>query len=373
MYYNTLFVGMDVHKENFTLCCYDMMQDKILYTQKLEPDYNQILKYLTFVRKAFRKDVDFVCGYEAGCLGFTLYHQLTRHGVSCVILAPTTMMKPTGKKKIKTDKRDAALIARCLASNNFSPVHVPTTQDEEVKEFLRMRDDHKLALKKVKQQILSFCLRHGFSYSATKNHWTAAHITWLRSLKPEGLYSEILSEYLLTFQTLSDKLERLDQRIEELAATKAYSEGVKKLSCFLGIKTHTALATMVEVGDFQRFASANQFASYIGLVPGEDSSSESVHRLGITKAGNTHVRRLLVEAAQSYTRGQVGYKSAALKKRQAGNTPEVIAYADRANERLRRKYYKMVLSGSKRSNVAKTAVARELACFIWGMMTNRIV
>ena len=99
MYYNTLFVGMDVHKENFTLCCYDMMQDKILYTQKLEPDYNQILKYLTFVRKAFRKDVDFVCGYEAGCLGFTLYHQLTRHGVSCVILAPTTMMKPAGKKK----------------------------------------------------------------------------------------------------------------------------------------------------------------------------------------------------------------------------------------------------------------------------------
>ena len=93
MYYTTLFVGMDVHKENFTVCCYDMIQDKIFYTQKLEPDYNQILKYLTFVRKAFRKDVDFVCGYEAGCLGFTLYHQLTQHGVNCVILAPTTIMK----------------------------------------------------------------------------------------------------------------------------------------------------------------------------------------------------------------------------------------------------------------------------------------
>ena len=167
-----------------------------------------------------------------------------RISINCVILAPTTMMKPAGKKKIKTDKRDAALIARCLASNNFSPVHVPTTQDEEVKEFLRMRDDHKLALKKVKQQILAFCLRHGYSYTATKNYWTSAHIAWLRSLKPEGLYSEILSEYLLTFQTLSDKLDRLDQRIEELAAMKAYSEGVKKLSCFLGSKTHTALATM---------------------------------------------------------------------------------------------------------------------------------
>ena len=372
MYYNTLFVGMDVHKENFTLCCYDVMQDKIFFTQKLEPDYNQILKYLTAIRKTFHENVDFVCGYEAGCLGFTLYHQLTQHGVNCVILAPTTMLKPAGKKKIKTDKRDAALIARCLAFNNFSPVHVPTTQDEEVKEYLRMRDDHKLALKKVKQQILAFCLRHGFCYTGTKHHWTVAHITWLRSLKPEGLYGEILSEYMLTFQTLSDKLERLDQRIEELAQMESYHEGVKKLSCFLGIKTHTALATMVEVGDFQRFPSAERFASYIGLVPGEDSSSDSVNRLGITKAGNTHVRKLLVEAAQSYTKGQVGYKSATLKKRQTGNSPEVIAYADKANERLRRKYYKMVLSKNKRANVAKTAVARELACFIWGMMTDHI-
>lgn len=372
MYHNTLFVGMDVHKENFTLCCYDMEQDKVFYTQKLEPDHNQILNYLNTVRKTFRKDVEFVCGYEAGCLGFTLYHQLTQHGVNCVILAPTTMMKPAGKKKVKTDKRDAALIARCLAFRTYSPVNVPSTQDEEVKEFLRMRDDHKLALKKVKQQILAFCLRHGFRYSATKNNWTAAHIAWLRSLKPEGLYGEILSEYLLTYQMLADKLERLDQRIEELAAMEAYREGVKRLSCFLGIKTHTALATMVEVGDFQRFSSADRFASYIGLVPGEDSSSESVNRLGITKAGNTHVRRLLVEAAQSYARGQVGFKSTALKKRQEGNTPEVIAYADRANERLRRKYYKMVLRQGKRANVAKTAVARELACFIWGMMTDRI-
>ena len=372
MKYSTVYVGMDVHKETFSLCCYTNEKEEAEYPQKVDGHYSKVINYIEAMRFHYGDDATFICGYEAGCLGFTLYHQLTQHGVNCVILAPTTMMKPAGKKKIKTDKRDAALIARCLASNNFSPVHVPTTQDEEVKEFLRMRDDHKLALKKVKQQILAFCLRHGYSYTATKNHWTAAHIAWLRSLKPEGLYAEILSEYLLTFQTLSDKLERLDQRIEELAAMESYREGVKKLSCFLGIKTHTALATMVEVGDFQRFASANQFASYIGLVPGEDSSSESVNRLGITKAGNTHVRRLLVEAAQSYTRGQVGYKSAALKKRQAGNTPEVIAYADRANERLRRKYYKMVLSKSKRTNVAKTAVARELSCFIWGMMTNRI-
>ena len=371
MYYNTLYVGMDVHKETFTVCCYDMKQDRVFATQKMEADVNQVLKYLTSLRKIVGNDIDFVCGYEAGCLGFTLYHQLTKFDIKCIILAPTTMMKP-GKNMVKTDKRDAALIAKCLAYHTYRPVHIPTEQDEQIKEFIRMRDDHKLALKKVNQQILAFCLRHGYVYSATKNHWTNAHMAWLNDLKPEGLYGEILSEYLLSYCTLTDKLERLDRRIEELAAQEAYQESVKKLSCFIGIKTQTALATIVEVGDFHRFPTAERFAAYLGLVPGEDSSGESQNRLGITKAGNTHIRRLLVETAQSFTRGQVGYKSIALKKRQEGNSPEVIAYADRANERLRRKYYKMVLSQSKRSNVAKTAVARELACFIWGMMTGNV-
>ena len=215
----------------FSLCRYDMQQDKVFFAQKMEADYNQVLNYLNAVRKAIGDDVQFVCGYEAGCLGFTLYHQLTRYGVNCVILAPTTMSKPTGKKKIKTAKRGAENI--------------------------------------------------------------------------------------------------------------------------------------VEVGDFKRFPSAERFASYIGLVPGEDSSGGDQNRLGITKAENRHVRMLLVEAAQSFSRGQIGCKSAALKQRQSGNAPEIIAYADRANERLRRKYY-------KRSNVAKIAVARELSCFIWGMMTGNI-
>lgn len=234
-----------------------------------------------------------------------------------------------------------------------------------------MRDDHKLALKKVKQQILAFCLRHNYHYEGN-SHWTTAHITWLKSLTPEALYKEILDEYLLTYTTLSDKIERMDKRIEELASQNEYKEAVGKLSCFIGVKTHTALSVIVEVGDFKRFANANNFASYLGIVPGEDTSSENQNRLSITKAGNRHVRLLLTEAAQSYARGQIGYKSKALKARQEGNTPQVIAYADKANERLRRRYYKMVLGKSKKANVTKTAIARELACFIWGMMTDHI-
>ncbi len=272
--------------------------------------------------------------------------------------------------KIKTDKRDAEIIAKCLAQHNYSPVHIPTAADEETKEFLRMRDDHKLALKKVKQQILAFCLRHNYRYDGN-SHWTAAHIKWLKSLKPEALYKEILDEYLLTYTALSDKLERLDKRIEELAS-RMNTKNLLRNFVVSSVSRHTALSVLVEVGDFHRFASAQNFASYLGLVPGEDSSGDGQTRLGITKAGNRHVRMLLTEASQCYARGQIGFKSKKLKSRQAGNSPQVIAYADKANERLRRRYYKMVLGKSKKPNVAKTAIARELACFMWGMMTDHV-
>ena len=373
MNYSTIYVGMDVHKETFSLCCYTNEKEKAEYNQKVEGHYSKVLNYLEAMRFHYGDDAAFICGYEAGCLGFTLYHQLTAHNVKCVILAPTTMLRPSGKKKIKTDKRDAALIARCLAHHDYSPVHIPTEKDEQVKEYIRMRDDHKLALKKVKQQILSFCLRHNYRFEGTSHHWTQTHIKWLQSLKPEGLYREILLEYLLTFDQLTNKLERLDQRIEELSSDPDYQDNVHKLSCFLGVRTQTALSVLVEVGDFKRFSSARHFSSYLGLVPGEDSSGDDQNRLGITKAGNRHVRMLLVEAAQSYARGRIGYKSRVVKARQTGNAPEVIAYADKANERLRRRYYKMVLGKGKKPNVAKTAVARELACFMWGMITGNIV
>ena len=371
MYYNTVYVGMDVHKNSFTLCAYTIESEKASHFQKIEADYKKVLKYLEFLRTIYGNDTRFLCGYEAGCLGYTLYHQLSAKNVDCVILAPTTMLEQRSRKRIKTDRRDAEIIAKCLAQHNYSPVHIPTAMDEETKEFLRMRDDHKLALKKIKQQILAFCLRHGYCYDGN-SHWTVAHMKWLKELNPEALYKEILEEYLQTYTTLSDKLERLDQRIEELASGEEYMESVKKLCCFIGVKTHTALSVLVETGDFNRFASAQKFASYLGMVPGEDSSGDDKTRLGITKAGNRHVRMLLSEAAQCYARGQIGYKSKALKSRQSGNPLQVIAYADKANERLRRRYYKMVLAKGKKHNVAKTAIARELACFMWGMMTDHI-
>lgn len=368
-----LYVGMDVHKDNYTLCCYSFEEDDLLYKQTIAPDYKNVLKCLEQIRKFYSdsEEIEFVCGYEAGSLGYTLYHQLTAHGVKCVILAPTTMAI-TNKNRVKTDKRDAGNIARCLAFRTYSEVHIPTAEDEAVKDYIRMRDDQKKALKVVKQQILSYVLRHGYRYEGGKNYWTMKHVAWLRSLDIGGVLQESLQEYLITYDYLTDKIERLDQRIEELASDKIYQEKVKKLICLLGVKTLTALSIIVEVGDFARFSKPEKLASYIGLVPSEDSSGGKQHRGSITKAGNSHVRRLLVESAQSYTRGSIGYKSKELKCRQSGNTQEVIAYADKANERLRRKFYRMTLKNGSKRNVAATAIARELACFMWGLMTDNI-
>ena len=371
--YRILKIGMDVHSKNYTLCAMEPVigeEDRIFATIKVTPDYKNILMFIENLKLKLGLDnqYDIQCGYEAGCLGYSLYNQLTAAGVKCVILAPTTMLTQQGTR-IKTDARDARMIAQCLSYGGYHAVYIPTEEDAAVKEYLRMRDDHKLALKKVKQQINAFCLRHGYHYEGTK--WTLAHLKWLKKLELKELYRETLEEYMASYEEQTAKIERFDKRIEEIATQGKYQEKVKRLGCFLGIRTHTALSLVVETGDFERFAKGNTYAAYLGLVPGEHSSSDSVNRLGITKAGNSHLRLLLIEAAGSICKGAVGHKSKELRARQNGNTAEVIAYADKANTRLRSRYYRMIRHGKKR-NVAVAAVARELACFVWGMMTDNI-
>ncbi len=368
---SVVYVGMDVHKESYTMCCYTFDADIIQYQQKIASDYRLVLKYLEQIKKYFPEDAEYVCGYEAGCLGYTLYHQLTDHGAKCIILAPTTMAV-TNTNRVKTDRKDAGNIARCLAFHTYSEVHVPTDEDNSVKEYIRMRDDQKKMFKSTKQQILAFVLRNGQRFEGGKTYWTIAHVKWLKSLTFKGVFQDTLDEYLITYEYLKDKIERLDRKIEEHASSERYEKSVKKLSCLIGVKAHTALSVVVEIGDFQRFAKAEKFASFLGLVPSEDSSGDNRNRHGITKAGNSHLRRLLVESAQGYTRGAIGHKSIALKQRQQGNAPQVIAYADKANERLRRRFYKMTLTKAINRNIATTAIARELACFMWGIMTDNI-
>ena len=366
-------IGMDVHSTNYTLCAMEPIigeDDRIFATIDVAPDYKNILLFIENLKMKLGMDYeyDIQCGYEAGCLGYSLYNELTAANVKCVILAPTTMLTPQGVR-VKTDARDARMIAQCLSYGGYHAVYIPTQEDDSAKEYLRMRDDHKLALKKVKQQINAFCLRHGQHYARTK--WTAAHWKWLKKLELAALYREVLDEYMASYEEYVAKIERFDQRIEELASQERYAEKVKKLGCFLGIKTHTALSLIVETGDFERFAKGNIYAAFLGLAPGEDSSGPKTNRTGLSKAGNGHLRKLLIEAAGGICKGMVGHKSKDLKARQNGNPTEVIVYADRANTRLRSRYYKLIRQGKAR-NVAVAAIARELACFVWGMMTDNI-
>lgn len=371
--YRILKIGMDVHSTNYTLCAMEPVigeEDRVFATIKVTPDYKNILMFIENLKMKLGLDnkYDIQCGYEAGCLGYSLYNQLTAAGVKCVILAPTTMLTQQGVR-IKTDARDAHMIAQCLSYGGYHAVYIPTEEDDSVKEYLRMRNDHKLALKKIKQQINAFCLRHGFLYSGTK--WTQAHLKWIKKLEVKNMYRETLDEYIASYEEQESKIERFDTRIEEIAGQEKYCEKVKRLGCFLGIKTHTALSLIVETGDFERFAKGNTYAAYLGLAPGENSSSDNINRTGITKAGNSHLRQLMIESAGGICKGAVGHKSKDLRARQNGNSAEVIAYADKANTRLRSRYYKFIRHGKKR-NVAVAAIARELACFVWGMMTDHI-
>ena len=366
-------IGMDVHSTNYTLCAMEPVldgEDRIFTNIQVTPDYENVIQFIDDLKERLGSSDSYSieCGYEAGCLGYSLYHQLTKAGVKCTILAPTTMLTQQGKR-VKTDKRDAVMIAQCLSYGGYHAVHVPTDQDASVKEYLRMRDDHKLALKKIKQQINAFCLRHGYIYGGHK--WTIKHLEWLKKLDLSKLNRETLNEYMTSYEEQTAKIERFDKRIEELAADSDYHENVRKLSCLLGIQTYTALSLIVETGDFKRFRKGNTYAAFLGLAPGESSSGEKISRTGITKAGNSRLRTLLIEAATGICKGKVGHKSKALCARQAGNPAEVIAYADRGNIRMRSKYKRMIRHEKKR-NVAVAAIARELACYVWGIMTNHI-
>ena len=372
------YIGMDVHTTNYTLCDFSRrinldsgdVQDQIGIPVTIAPDYTLVVKFIEKLRKMNPgDDVLFTCGYEAGCLGYSLYHQLTDCGIDCVIMAPTTMAAARDSQLKKNDRRDAILIAKCLAFNTYKPVYIPSEQDDQVKEYIRMRDDHKLHLKEVKQQILAFCHRHALS--CEHSNWSQKHLQWLKDVPLSEIYRETMDEYLRTYAYMKDKIESLDNRIEQLAQEPEYKSLVDKLVCLVGIKEHTALATIVETGDFSRFPSANHYAAYLGLVPIERSSGNKHGLYSISKAGNAHVRTLLTESANCFGRRKAGQKSASLKERQSRNSREVIAYADKANERLRRRFQHLILSG-KKSNVAKVAVARELACFIWGLMTDHI-
>ena len=369
-----VYIGMDVHTSNYTLCGldpgYGVENDNYFAEVQFTNNFvTNVVNYVSNLKKKL-KDCEFVCGYEAGCLGYSTYKDLTKAGIKCVIMAPSTMAVQKGGKKVKNDRRDARVIAQCLAYQTYKEVYVLSEHDEAVRGYLRMRDSHKKELKRIKQQIIAFCTGHGL-FSPTKSNWTVAHLKWLKGLKfNDPVEQEIINEYLSSYTYLCDKIKAMDVRIEVLASEKQYCENVKKLRCIKGIETNVALTLLAEIGDFNRFSKPTDFAAYLGLIPGEQSSGDKVRGTGITKAGNSTLRQKLTEAAKGYWRGRIGMKSATFKKFEKELPKEVTEYALKANTRLQRKFFNMTHVKGKNMNVAASACAREMACFVWGLITN---
>ena len=365
-----IYVGMDVHKETYSLCCYDPRTDRYLYEHKMKAATGNVLKYLESVRKQV-KGATFICGYEAGPTGFGLCRDLLRRDIACVVMAPTSLRRPANHR-VKNDKTDARLLAKDLFTHSYSPVHLSSEKEEAVKEFCRMRRSIMTELKAAKQVLCAFLLRQGKHFEG-KTHWTKGHREWLRKLTFEQPYlQESFDEYVISVNALEERLKRIEKRLEETACDEEVGTKVKKLVCFCGIDTLTAVSIVSEVGDFSRFARAWDFANFVGLSVGEHSSGQKERHLGITKSGNCYLRRLLTESAKSIKKTSVRFrKSKKLLKRQEGNDPAVIAYADKCRYRLRHKMMSLENRG-KPANVASTAAARELACFVWGMLTDHI-
>ena len=260
-------------------------------------------------------------------------------------------------------------LARAVYWGSYSEVMPLSEEDEAYRDYIRMRDDRHEELKRAKQHLLSFLLRRGKQYQG-KNYWTRMHMGWLKKIEFRNPLDQLtFKEYLNEVTRLMDAIELLDAKIEEFSKNERYAENVSKLRCFAGIDTHSAMVMVTEIGDYSRFPSAETFASYLGLTPGEHSSGKSAIRTGITKAGNAHCRRILCESANSLARSNPYKKSKRLLSRQKGMDPDVIAYADRGTSRIKKKFFRLKENG-KQTNVAKAACARELACFVWGMITG---
>lgn len=370
-----IYVGMDVHKESYSLCTYLISTGEFIGEAKIEAKPLLIKEYLDNITKLLKEEknyneIEFETCYEAGCLGFSLYKEMVRLGINCKIVAPTTLYKSADASVKKNDRRDAKMLARNLAYGTCSFVHIPDDIDLETKEYIRMRMAHTKALKKIKQQIISFCLRCGHKYDG-ENYWTFRHLKWLRDLELTEFLREILDEYIDTFTRSQEKLDRLEGKILERSNTERYKKDTDNLNCLKGLTKQGAMTIISEIGDFSRFATPKELCAYLGLVPGERSSDGKGPNLGITKLGNCIVRTQLIESAQAIVRGCPGHKSKRTIAKQKGQDIRIISYCDRAIDRLMRKYHHLILRGVN-YNKSITAIARELACFIWGIMNNKL-
>jgi transposase len=357
----TLFVGLDVHKDSIS----------VAYAKANCPEPPQFVGPIgtrqcdidKLIRRLHSKAGRLVFAYEAGPCGYVLYRYLTKKGLECQVVAPSLIPKRPGDK-VKTDRRDSVELARLLRSGDLTPVYVPSVEDEAIRDLCRGRDAARTTLKAAKLRLKSFLLRLGLNYTGRAN-WTDAHRRYLAKVVcPTPAQQIAFQEFVRAVDEQVERLERLEHQISEFAALWRLNPVVESLQALRGVQSIVALTVVAELGDLTRFDNPRQLAAFVGLIPSEYTSGPTRRQGPITKAGNSRARRALIEGAWAYR--YPAKISPHIQKRNESLPKIVQDIGWKAQVRLCKRFRRLVSHG-KHSNVAVTAIARELIAFMWAI------
>jgi len=351
-------VGLDVHARSTVAGVLDGLSGE-LRVRRVPPGSGQTVEWLRALPRPVR------VAYEAGPTGYGLARACAEMGIACTVAAPSKILRAPGDR-VKTDRRDAERLARLLRLGELVAVRVPEPYEEAARDLVRAREDARADLMRTRHRLSKLLLRHGRVYEASA--WTLAHDAWLRRQQfPSRPLSLAFDECYGAVLQVKARRDALDAAIVEIAAEPPFAEVVGRLVCLRGVSTLTALALTVELGDLQRFR-PHSLGPFLGLTPSEDSTGERRRQGGITKTGNSHARRLLVEAAWHQRRPLRA--SAALERRRQGQPAAVPSQADQSARRLHQRWHALESRGKRRAIVA-VAVARELAGHCWAPATMK--
>ena len=356
-----LYVGLDVHKKTTDVAiATGRSNGKVRFYGKIDSTLDALNKLIKKLQDG-NKELRFV--YEAGPCGYQIYRYLDAKGIYCSVVAPSMIPRRSGDR-IKTDRRDAINLVRLFRSGELTSIYIPTPEDEAIRDLIRCRDDMRRFERKARQRLLSFLLRHGYQYSG-KKHWTKGFYTWLATVRFSRPAQQVtLQEYIDVTNECSERIQRITQQIQIHVEEWSRAPFVKAYQALRGVSMIVAATVVAEIGDMNRFQSPKQLMAYLGLIPSEHSSGKTVRRGPITKTGNSHVRRVLIEAAWTYK--MQARVSNVLLKRQKGLPKSVCDISWKAQTRLCTRYRRLFARGKSRQTVV-TAIARELSAFIWAI------
>lgn len=356
-------LGFDVHKDSIAV--------GVLRPDGVVPDFRMIDNTPAALRKLVGKmgpPEELVACYEAGPTGYDTYRLLTSLGVRCDVIAPALIPRRPGQR-VKTDRIDARNLARLHRAGELTAIRIPTAKEEALRDLVRAREHLKDDRRRAQQRVKSFLLRHGRRFPGPTRGWTKRFDEWVRSQRFDDPAAQLAFRHHLSARDLrTAHLEQIDAELDRAAAQPPLADPVARMRCLRGFDTLSAATIQAEVCDFRRFATASAFMAFTGLVPSEHSSGDREHRGSITKSGNRHLRRVLVEASWSYRhRPNV---SPNLRKRMQGQGADVLASCWKAQVRLHARFHRVAVRRGR--NKAAVAVARELSGFVWGLMVDRI-